>query len=191
MKNINCSFCGSSTHTSKTCQIEPSMAPIFKQEIGIFMEKYIVNNIKCPKCKINSLNRLGTNTPSLDMICNNCNSMFEIKSKCLSIDIMPNHIFFNGGNYLEFNRNINNGLELILIIYGINRKEKMLTIRTILYVPNNILKDNNTIEIHKSLTHSKINIKNINNINTISILNNTLSFKKLYQNLLIKYYYKN
>jgi hypothetical protein len=186
MGYISCSFCGG-RHNSRNCKIEQSMAPLLKKEFGLFMEKYIVSNIICPKCNFASLYSLNNHTPSTDIICSNCNTNYELKSKCLSVENLPNDIYCNGGNYLKFINNINiNNLELIIVIYGVKREEKQIIIREILYAPNNILNNNNIIEIkQKDLsTLSIINVKNKEKLINLHINNKLLSFKNNYDNFI-------
>jgi hypothetical protein len=162
------------------------MTPYFKIDIGIKMEEYITKNIKCQKCNLKKLIVLGNNSPSLDLVCENCDAIYEVKSKCLSIKKLPNDIYCNGGNYTEFIKNINIGLNLFIIIYGIDRQKKEIIIRNIYYAPNNILNNKKYIEINKinKSSLSLINIYDINILTNISIISNKIiSFKKLYNNL--------
>lgn len=189
-KLIFCSFCNNHNHNSKNCDIEHTLAPIFKKEVGIFMEEYISESINCPNCLKKTLYVLGNNTPSLDLICKNCNEMFELKSKCLSNPILPEDIYCNSGNFFEFKKNIDSGLNLIIVIYGINREQKQIKIREIYYVPNKILKNNSLVTImqKKDCSLSSIVIKNKKFLKQIIIDNKLLSFKKLYNNLITNNY---
>jgi hypothetical protein len=182
-----CSFCGNIDHTSKTCNIEHAMAPIFKKEVGIYMENYISDNINCPNCSNKTLYALGNHTPSLDLICKSCNKIFELKSKCLSQSVLPLDIYCNGGNFIEFKKNILSGLNLIVVIYGVNREKKEIKIREIYYAPNELLKNNSIINIiqKKNCSLSSIFIKNKNFLKQIIINNKLISFKKLYDNLIL------
>lgn len=182
----NCSFCGSTLHTSINCNIENKMAPFFKKEVGIKMEEFITENINCQVCKLKKLEVLGNYTPSLDLVCKNCNAKYEVKSKCLSVKNLPNDIYCNGGNYIEFTRNINNGLNLIIVVYGVDRRKKEIIIRNIFYAPNNVLCNSKYIEINKKpeSSLSLIKIQNKNFLKNICLYNNhILSFENLYNNL--------
>ena len=124
-----CSFCNGN-HNSRNCNIEQQLAPSFKKEVGIYMEEHITNNIKCPRCSSNKLYKLGNHTPSIDIVCTECKQIYEVKSKCLSVKNLPNDIFCNGGNYNEFINNIKNKeLDLIIVLYGVNREKKEILIR--------------------------------------------------------------
>jgi hypothetical protein len=181
-----CYFCGSKSHTCIKCDIENKMAPFFKIEIGIKMEEFITENINCQECGLKELIVLGNYTPSLDLVCKNCNAQYEVKSKCLSIKNLPNNIYCNGGNYTEFTRNINNGLNLIIVIYGVDRKKKEIIIRNIYYAPNNILSNTKYVEINKTpkSSLSLIKIPNRNILKNIYLYSNKIiSFEKLYHNI--------
>ena len=193
MLNNICTFCNSYTHTNKDCNLEKTLAPYLKKNVGRFMEFYISNNFWCPKCKTNSLLVLDNNTPSLDIVCKNCNQIIEVKSKCISASIMPKDIYCFSGNYNKFLNNINNGLNLIIVIYGVDRKLKEITIRQIYYISNEKLQNNNIIEIKKKQdsTSSIIFIKNrmildkiILNVNKIISFDNCINI--LQQKLYIK-----
>ena len=205
-KNIRCSFCNGE-HNSRNCNIEQIFAPIFKKEVGIYMEEHITQNIMCPRCDNNKLYKLGNHTPSIDLVCTECKHIYEVKSKCLSVKNLPNDIFCNGGNYNEFINNIKNKeLDLIIVLYGVNREKKEIFIREILYAPNNMLKDNHNnmlkdnhnnmikdnmiknIIISKKNDNqlSSIEIKNKEKLKKIDIKNKYLSFKELYEVLLKK-----
>ena len=182
----NCYFCGSKSHTCIQCSVENKMTPYFKIDIGIKMETFITENIKCQECNLKKLIVLGDFSPSLDLVCENCNAMYEVKSKCLSIKNLPNDIYCNGCNYNEFIKNINIGLNLFIIIYGIDRQKKEIIIRNIYYASNNILSNKKYIEINK-INNSSLSLIKINNINILTNIfisnNKIISFKKLYNNL--------
>jgi hypothetical protein len=185
-----CSFCNGN-HNSRNCNIEQQLAPSFKKEVGIYMEEHITNNIKCPRCSSNKLYKLGNHTPSIDIVCTECKQIYEVKSKCLSVKNLPNDIFCNGGNYNEFINNIKNKeLDLIIVLYGVNREKKEILIREILYAQNDMInnKNNNNIVISKKNDNqlSSIEIKNKEKLNKIDIKNKNLSFKELYDDLLKK-----
>lgn len=188
-----CSFCNGN-HNSRNCDIEHILAPSFKKEVGIYMEEHITNNVMCPRCSSRKLYKLGNHTPSIDIVCTDCKQIYEVKSKCLSVKNLPNDIFCNGGNYNEFINNIKNKeLDLIIVLYGVNREKKEILIREILYAPNIMIRDsnnnkNNNIVISKKNDNqlSSIEIKNKEKLNKIDIKNKYLSFKELYEELLKK-----
>jgi hypothetical protein len=124
LTNINkCSFCNGN-HNSRNCNIEQYCAPIFKKEVGMYMEEHITQNITCPRCNNDKLYKLGSHTPSIDLVCTECNHIYEVKSKCLSVKDLPIDIFCNGGNYTELINNIKNKeLDLIIVLYGVNREK--------------------------------------------------------------------
>jgi hypothetical protein len=186
-----CSFCNGN-HNSRNCDIEQFCAPIFKKEVGIYMEEHITQNITCPRCNNNKLYKLGNHTPSIDLVCTECSHIYEVKSKCLSVKDLPNDIFCNGGNYNELINNIKNKeLDLIIVLYGVNREKKEIFIREILYADNNMLNDNNhkkNIIISKKNDNqlSSIEIKNKDKLKKLCIKNTYLSFKNLYEVLIKK-----
>jgi transcription elongation factor Elf1 len=160
--------------------MEKALADKLKQKIGIRMEEYVVNNIHCPECGCKSLYKLGTNLPSLDMVCNCCGKYYEVKSKCLSVNNLPNDIVLPHGLYNDYYDRIKDGLGLIIIIYGANRNDKTITIREILYANNKNLQNNNLIYISKRANNlSTINIKNKNNLRKLDI-------EKEFSNITIK-----
>lgn len=179
-----CDFCSSCDHLTINCTIEKQMAPYFKKEVGNEMELFISKNIKCQICNSNRLKVLGNHTPSLDIICD-CGAIYEVKAKCLSTKNLPDNIYCNGGNYNKFKENIINGLHLIIIIYGVNRKDKKIYIKHIYYIPNKVLINNSLIQIIKKTdsTLSLINIPNRNVLININSNKNILSFKNLYDDL--------
>jgi hypothetical protein len=127
---ISCDFC-KGNHNTRDCHVELKLAPEIKKFIGNLMEYYFCNYFSCPKCKNKSLTVLGNNKPSLDIICSICSKNIEIKSKCLSIDKLPNDIICHGGNYNNFINNITNiNLDLAVIIYGV---DYISYINTLLY----------------------------------------------------------
>lgn len=168
------------------CEIENKMAPYFKKEVGIKMEEYVTKNISCQKCFKNSLKALKDYSPSLDIVCKSCGAKYEVKSKCLSVKTLPKDIFCNGGNYIEFKKNIDNGLNLFILLYGVNREKKEIFIRNIYYVPNNQLVEEKIIEIAKKnkSTLSTIKIFDREFLKSINIEEKLLSFKDLYNNLI-------
>jgi hypothetical protein len=183
-----CYFCGGD-HECKKCPVEMSMSTILKKKVGILMEKWISDNIYCPECEKQELKVLGNHTPSLDIICNNCNSIFEVKSKCLSVKTIPNDINIQHGVYVEFINRIQEGLNLFLVIYGVNRITKSIKIKEILYANNILLQNKKLFNIYKR-QNSKLSIIDISDKNklkkiffnnkkgTISFLNDFNNYKQ-------------
>lgn len=188
-KNVKCYFCGDS-HICRDCPKEIAMAPIFKKKIGNMMEFWFANNFSCPECNNKSLNVVGNHSPSLDIICQNCNKKFEVKSKCLSINKLPDDIKLPHGSYIDFNYRLNNGLNLIVIIYGVDRINKIINIREIIYANNSNLRNKDIIKVDKK-NDSNLSIININDKNKLEKLNMDtqnifLSFKNEYDITLSK-----
>lgn len=163
-----CYFC-SENHTCRECPLEAEMAPILKKKVGTLMEHYIANNFLCPECNKNTLNVIGNNSPSLDIVCKECSKKIEVKSKCLSVNHLPNDIRLHHGSYYDFMNRLDNGLDLFVVIYGVDRIKKILKIREVLYIPTISLKNSNTIEILK---------RNDNNLSTI-LIKDRISLKQM------------
>jgi len=161
-KKIKCHFCNEN-HTCRQCPLELEISPFLKKKVGASMEHYIGNNFKCRYCD-NPLKVIGNHSPSLDIICTNlaCDIKIEVKSKCLSIAELPEDIRLPHGNYKNYLERLDEKLELIVIIYGVDRNNKVINIREILYVPYDILKNANFIEVKKrpDTNLSEIKIKN-------------------------------
>lgn len=51
------------------------------QIIRVLSEKWVTNNVFCPCCGNDRITKLNNNMPVADMYCNNCNEIFELKSK--------------------------------------------------------------------------------------------------------------
>ena len=164
-----CLFCKGPKHDIVKCPIEQKLSKHIKEYIGIFMEDLIAHNIKCPECKKNKLKIVGDNTPSKDVVCKGCRQTFEIKSKCLSSDILPKDITMHHGLYDNCIEQINKGLNFIFVIYAVDRLTNIITIREILYASNFDI--NNLIYINPNIenTHSIISIPNRTKLNKISI----------------------
>lgn len=186
---IYCEWCNYN-HNSRECPYEKLCNKEIIVKVGQIMEEFIEYNFKCTKCNEYSLRRLGDNSPSIDLMCRTCDKKIEIKSKCLSIEELPNEIVCKGGNYNYFKNNIVNlNLDLIVIIYGVNRKNKVINIREIYWFDNIQLKNqyNVKISLDKNLITSNIYIKNRNLINKIYLAKNiTISFEKLIKKLINK-----
>ena len=165
-----CHFCGKNNHTSKICPIETQLSPTIKIKVGNLMEQYISKNVKCPKCN-SELDLLDNHAPSLDCICTNCNSKFEVKSKCLSSAILPNDLIINHGNFNFYNNRQNDGLDFIIIIYGVDRRTKIITIRKIFFVPHHIIVNNKDFIVKQSYNLSKIFIKDHSIFCSLRLLN--------------------
>jgi hypothetical protein len=166
MVSFECHYC-KNFHENKECPIEKQMVPYMKKIVGTYMEKIVASVIYCPRCDMKALNVLGTHAPSLDIICQNCNTCFEVKSKCMSTFSLPNDLKFNHGNYNDYLKRQNNGLDFLLIIYSVDRKTKILKMRQVFWIPNEIIISNlNIISIKKKYnsTLSEINIPNYHNI---------------------------
>lgn len=184
---IICEFCNGN-HNCRECPIEKAVCSEIKLTVGLYMEEFVENNIKCSNCNLYSLQRLGDNSPSLDLKCYICNKKIEVKSKCLSIDKLPNDIQCKGGNFNNFKFNIEQKqLDLILIIYGVNRKSKKIYIREMYNINNDILLHSHNVEITQNDTSScsMINIKDKNLLDSINTKNiPTISFKPLIKKLI-------
>jgi hypothetical protein len=149
-----------------------------KKIVGTYMEKIVASVIYCPRCDMKALDVLGTHAPSLDIICKNCNTCFEIKSKCMSTYSLPNDLTFNHGNYNDYMKRQKSGLDFIFIIYSVDRKTKILKIRRVFWVPNEMIcSPLNIIFINKkhNSTLSEILIPDFHNIPEI-ILNKIYSY---------------
>lgn len=184
-----CYFCGKLGHGTKACKIEKLVAPRMKIIIGNYMENYISSNFQCPSCNCNTLEVLGDCTPSLDIKCSNCNKNYEIKSKCLSVDKIPNDLLLHHGQYNKYMERQSKGLDFIIIIYSVNRIMKNIIIREIMHIKHKDIiqrkcisisrnvKTNNSIITIPNKHHSKINKFNIP-------LNNIISFKRDVNNII-------
>ena len=174
---IKCYYCNGN-HISRKCQLEILMAPILKKKIGIFMEHYIAENIKCPECKHKSLKVIGDDRPSLDIICKSCDNIFEVKSKCLSIIEIPKDISLLHGTYIDFVERIKDGLNLIVIIYGVDRIKKTVHIRDIIYANNGVLRNSSLINISRQINSnlSNILIHNRLKLNKLDLTDTCYSF---------------
>jgi hypothetical protein len=145
-----CSFCGDQ-HLTRECPLENKMSSFLKKKVGMLMEHYVANNFFCPNCNRKSLTVIGTHSPSLDIKCSRvkCNRIIEVKSKCLSVHTLPSDLTVPHGNYNEFLERINQKLDVILVIYGIDRFKKEIQIREVMYLSNKILRNPEFVEIEK------------------------------------------
>jgi hypothetical protein len=169
-----CYFCGDS-HSSRECPLEKQLAPILKKKVGMAMEHYIADNFACPKCGNHTLEVIGNHTPSLDIICSTCSKMIEVKSKCLSVEKIPSDIRLNHGAYVDFQNRLNDDLDLFVIIYGVDRIKKQISIKEVLYISNDNLKNKDLIEISKCSYNnlSLISIKDKNKLDKLKIPSST------------------
>lgn len=170
-----CYFCGE-THVCRECPTETAVAPVLKKYIGSIMEEWVGKNFPCPCCKSKSLTVLGNHSPSLDIVCSSCNRKFEVKSKCLSVNKLPNDINLPHGNFEDYQKRQQKGLDLIVIIYKVDRLDKKITIREVLYAKNSEIKKSKNIQVIKRIK-SHLSTIIINNKNLLSKFN----LKKLYQ----------
>lgn len=188
----SCWFCNSNEHSCRECPLESAISNKLRNKAGNEFEDYIAANVKCPGCMKATLKRLNNHSPSLDIICN-CGLKFEVKSKCLSIKELPNDIQLNHGSYIDCMNRINEeSLNLILIIYGVNRIQKEIYIREILYANNQMLKDSKIVEIKPIVLSnkkvSKILIKNRNFMAKLNMgtMKHIISFKQEVENYMIQ-----
>lgn len=137
-KMINCHYCNG-PHSCRKCPVETIVAPHMKKIVGTHMESFVANKLECPRCHNMTLRLLGNHSPSLDIVCEHCETNFEVKSKCISAKVIPNDLILDHGNYFDYIARQESGLDFIVIIYGVDRHTKIITIRKILYVPNEII----------------------------------------------------
>ena len=148
------------------------------------MEHHVANILPCPSCNMKKLHVLGNNSPSLDIICKNCNRRIEVKSKCLSVKNIPKDLNLPHGNFKEYIIRQNKGLDFIIVIYSVNRIHKNIKLREILYLNNDFIKKKNIFNVEKRpsspLSFIKIKDKNNPNIKKIELKrkDSYISFKK-------------
>ena len=143
-----CEYCNS-YHHDKKCPLEHLLAPYMKEIVGYFMEEHVAKEIYCPRCNNKALKSLRNHAPSLDIICTNCNSKYEVKSKCISAETIPHDLVFNHGNYKDYVNRQKTGLDFILIVYSVNRKTKTIKIRHMFYAKNEDIINNKCLNIVK------------------------------------------
>jgi hypothetical protein len=185
MESINilkCFYCNGN-HFVRNCPVEKKEAINNKKLVGKFMENYYANNFCCYYCQSENFNVLNNRSPSLDIICNECNNKIEIKSKCLSVDILPIDLILNNGSYKYFLNRLEENLDLVIFIYKVNRINKDIIIREILYFPNYQLKENKIIKVipREDKNISIIYIPNRNDPNIIKLNvpdNNIIKLKR-------------
>lgn len=175
--SIKCDYCNN-YHVSKECLLEKQLAPIMRKLVGMYMEFFVANEVYCPRCNNKTLESLGTHAPSLDLICKSCKTKYEIKSKCMSADVIPVDLVFNHGNYNDYINRQRQGLDIILIIYSVNRKTKVIKIRTVLWVPHNQIIESNIINVVKkqNSTLSQIVVNNYKYLNEICFINQKFAY---------------
>ena len=180
---LRCYFCNKN-HLCRNCPLEQKLAPILKQKVGDYMEKYVADVLPCPSCNKKDLKVLGNHSPSLDLVCSNCSRKIEVKSKCLSVNNLPVDINLPHGNFSDYNKRQKYGLDFIVVIYSVNRVMKKIKIREVLYMNNSIIKNGNIVEVVKRpqspLSTIKIRNRNSPKIKKLKIKkkDTTISFKK-------------
>ena len=122
--NKTCNFCHKKGHTSRNCKAEKNISAQIKEETGTMWEHWYAENNTCINCNRNTLKVLNNRTPSLDIKCDFCEHHLEIKSKGLSANNIPTDLYLNHGSYKHYINRQKNGLDIAIIIYGINRKTK-------------------------------------------------------------------
>jgi hypothetical protein len=196
--NIVCKWC-TGNHSSRNCHSEKMIKSQLKIKVGTVMEQFVEKCIECPRCfyaagnnynKENfcSFTRLANNTPSLDIECTICGLQIEVKSKCLSINNLPDQIYCKAGNYDSLINNIyDNQLNIIVIIYSADRITKNITIKEILWIDNKELYSESNVFINKipNTTLCNITITNRNNIPKLPFDIKNISFET-YINKLVK-----
>jgi hypothetical protein len=168
-KQIACHYCNG-THSCRNCPIEALIAPEMKKIVGQHMETFVAQELCCPRCNNMTLGRIGNHSPSLDIICSNCSTNFEVKSKCISAETIPNDLILNHGNYFDYIARQSRGLDFIIIIYGVDRRSKIITIRKVLHVPHNTILQKKAFKVIQKTTSplSDIIIPNHNDLDDIT-----------------------
>tara|TARA_B100001121_G_scaffold307466_1_gene329057 strand:- start:9412 stop:9990 length:579 start_codon:yes stop_codon:yes gene_type:complete len=186
LKCIKCHFCGGN-HNCRFCPLEKKVAPQLKKIIGKKMEQY-VSSLPCPCCRLRSLRLLNDNSPSLDIICtdNKCGKKFEVKSKCLSCKDLPDDLKINHGNYEYYLKRQEEGLDFIIVIYKVDRINKISTIRKVIHIPDIDIKKNSNFNVIQKNRYCNILIKDHTIYNGIEFKKNPpqLSFKNEIKNIL-------
>ena len=137
---IVCYTCKNEGHTQKECIFKEKFSKIKKEKTSKEIEEYVVNNITCLNC-LNPLRYAKQFLPSVDVICTNCNKPYEIKSKAMSRNVLPEYIKLDAGEYTQFGEKINDeNLFLIFIVYRINEKLDTKEIYAVKYIDNITLK---------------------------------------------------
>ena len=129
-----------------------------KKYIGSIMENFISDNHSCPICQSNKLKVLGNHSPSLDIVCKICNRKFEVKSKCLSVNKLPIDLQLPHGNYKDYKERQNSGLDFFIIIYKVDRINKKIKVREVLYIKNKNVIEEDNFKVVKSKDSNLSNI---------------------------------
>jgi len=174
MLNLQCYWCGSDSHLCRDCPIEKAESRKLKGLVGEYFEDWITNNYSCPRCNQESLVKLGNNSPSCDLICSYCKSIYEVKSKCLSSKKLPVDIKINHGNYEKFEKRVNHeNLSLFLIIYGVNRRRKEICIRKVILISNKQLRNQDSVQFNtrkeKRSILTQISIPNYHKLDNLTL----------------------
>jgi transcription elongation factor Elf1 len=148
------------------------MAPILKKKVGTMMEHYVANNFTCPSCNKKDLRVIGNHSPSLDIVCS-CGKKIEVKSKCLSVNKLPTDISLPHGSYIDYVNRLKGGLDLFIVIYGVDRVKKIIKIREVLYATHTMLIEGTNIKVIKRDDNglSNININDRTKLNNLSVPN--------------------
>jgi hypothetical protein len=189
-KPISCDYCKRSGHFWRVCKIEKKLAVVLKQKMGSFFEGFIQKNIYCPCCGDGQLILVGGNKPSFDGECDNCKTKFEFKSHCLSVHHLPKDIYILHGLFNQYMKKITKeGLNLITIIYGVNRSTFEIEIREILHATNEQLQDESLIinEMREDEKNTLITITDRTKLNKLDIDNTVRKFS--FANTVQKLYY--
>jgi hypothetical protein len=96
----------------------------------------------------------------------------------MSAEIIPVDLVFNHGNYYDYINRQRQGLDIILIIYSVNRKTKVIKIRKVLWVPHNQIIESNIINVVKKQdsTLSQIVVNNYKYLNEICFINQKFAY---------------
>jgi transcription elongation factor Elf1 len=146
------------------------MAPILKKKVGTMMEHYVANNFTCPSCNKKDLRVIGNHSPSLDIVCS-CGKKIEVKSKCLSVSKLPVDINLPHGSYVDYVNRLKGGLDLFIVIYGVDRVKKFIKIREVLYATHTMLTDGSNIRVIKRDDNglSTITVKDRTKLNLLPV----------------------
>jgi hypothetical protein len=163
-----CNFCFGN-HNCRNCPIEAKFSPILKKIIGPRIEFFVSKNISCPFCNKKTLYCLDDNSPSLDLVCKSCQNQFEVKSKCLSAKNLPKDIILPHGNYYKYKQRQESILNLIVVIYKVDRIKKEVEIREVLFASHNSISKKDNIFVNPRNINSLIQIKDRNKLNKFKL----------------------
>ncbi len=177
MSSIVCDYCNNH-HSSTECQLEKQLAPLMRKIVGMYMEYFVASEVCCPRCNNKTLESLGTHAPSLDLICKSCSTKYEIKSKCMSTKVLPLDLVFNHGNYNDYKKRQQEGLDIILIVYSVCRKTKIIKIRKVFWIPHDDIINSNVISVIKKTgtSLSEIIVPNYKYLNEICFVNQRFAY---------------